>query len=324
MILADKISELRRENGMSQEDLAEKLDVSRQSVSKWESGNSIPDLDKILKLSEVFAVSTDYLLKDDALPETSAVAGENERKLRSVSLEEAGEYMDVVTDSAKKLGRGVALCVLSPVVLMLCCGLAVRGTLSDGLAAGIGVVVLLAMVALGVLQIISVGMKLDKYKFLEESDFSLDYGVRGIVEKRRAQQEDGYRKSIAAGVAFCIVSAIPLIVAGCLEFLGAAVPVAVGLLLILVACGVYLFVSAGSVHGSFQKLLQEGDYTPERKATEKRTAWFSGAYWPIVTALYLAVSFLTYRWDRSWIIWPVAAVAFVGLKILVDSAAKRK
>lgn len=324
MILADKISELRRENGMSQEDLAEKLDVSRQSVSKWESGNSIPDLDKILKLSEVFAVSTDYLLKDDALPEKSAVAGEHERKLRSVSLEEAGEYMDAVTDSAKKLACAVALCVLSPVVLMICCGLAVRGAFSDGLAAGIGVVVLLAMVAVGVLQIISVSMKLSKYKFLEESDFSLDYGVRGIVEKRRAEHEDTYRKSIAIGVAFCIVAAIPLIVAGCLELLGAAVPLAVALLLILVACGVYLFVSAGSIHSSFQKLLQEGDYTAEKKATEKRTAWFSGTYWPVITAVYLAISFLTDRWDRSWIIWPVAAVAFAGLKVLVDSAAKRK
>ena len=48
MILADKIIELRKKNGWSQEDLAEKLDVSRQSISKWEGAQSIPDMNKIL------------------------------------------------------------------------------------------------------------------------------------------------------------------------------------------------------------------------------------------------------------------------------------
>ena len=65
MILADKIIELRKKNGWSQEDLAEKLEVSRQSISKWEGAQSVPDMNKILKLSEVFSVSTDYLLKDE-------------------------------------------------------------------------------------------------------------------------------------------------------------------------------------------------------------------------------------------------------------------
>ena len=64
MILAEKIALLRRQNGWSQEELANQLNVSRQAVSKWEGGMSIPDLDKILKLSALFEVSTDYLLKD--------------------------------------------------------------------------------------------------------------------------------------------------------------------------------------------------------------------------------------------------------------------
>ena len=70
MILANKIMMLRKKNGWSQEELAEKVGVSRQSVSKWESMQSIPDLDKILLLAQVFAVSTDYLLKEEleALP----------------------------------------------------------------------------------------------------------------------------------------------------------------------------------------------------------------------------------------------------------------
>ncbi|MBQ8229000.1 MAG: helix-turn-helix domain-containing protein [Clostridia bacterium] len=65
MTTSDKIQKLRKESGMSQEAFAEKLGVSRQSVSKWESGASIPETDKILAMSEMFGVSTDYLLKND-------------------------------------------------------------------------------------------------------------------------------------------------------------------------------------------------------------------------------------------------------------------
>ena len=56
------IATLRKEKGWSQEDLALQMGVSRQSVSKWESMSSLPDLDKIIKLSNLFGVSTDYLL----------------------------------------------------------------------------------------------------------------------------------------------------------------------------------------------------------------------------------------------------------------------
>ena len=62
MILADKIIEERKKNGWSQEELANKLGVSRQAVSKWESSGSIPDLQRILQMSELFGVTTDYLL----------------------------------------------------------------------------------------------------------------------------------------------------------------------------------------------------------------------------------------------------------------------
>lgn len=60
MILADKIMEERKRNGWSQEELAEKLNVSRQSVSKWEGAQSIPDINRILQMAELFGVSTDY------------------------------------------------------------------------------------------------------------------------------------------------------------------------------------------------------------------------------------------------------------------------
>ena len=73
MIFADKLIALRKKAGWSQEELAEKLNVTRQSVSKWEGAQSVPDIDKILQMSRLFGVTTDYLLKDEqAEPEYTA------------------------------------------------------------------------------------------------------------------------------------------------------------------------------------------------------------------------------------------------------------
>ena len=65
MLLADKIVTLRKRAGWSQEELAAQLGVSRQSVSKWEGAQSVPDMQKVVQMSRLFGVTTDYLLKDE-------------------------------------------------------------------------------------------------------------------------------------------------------------------------------------------------------------------------------------------------------------------
>ena len=65
MTLGEKIQELRRRNGMSQDTLAEMLDVSRQAVSKWERDEAVPETDKIIRIAKAFSVSTDYLLLEE-------------------------------------------------------------------------------------------------------------------------------------------------------------------------------------------------------------------------------------------------------------------
>lgn len=65
MKLPDKIIKLRKEHGWSQEELAEKLDVSRQAISRWENGTALPDAQNVLQISKLFQVTTDYLLNDD-------------------------------------------------------------------------------------------------------------------------------------------------------------------------------------------------------------------------------------------------------------------
>ncbi len=71
MNFSEKLLTLRKANNLTQEQLAEQLDVSRQSISKWESAQATPELDKIVALSAIFDVTTDYLLKSSEIDELS-------------------------------------------------------------------------------------------------------------------------------------------------------------------------------------------------------------------------------------------------------------
>ena len=82
MALPEKLYALRKKSGLSQEQLAEALNVSRQAISKWEGGSATPESDKLLALSNYFGVSLDYLLKDG----TPAEAQEEHRTMRLLSL----------------------------------------------------------------------------------------------------------------------------------------------------------------------------------------------------------------------------------------------
>ena len=111
MKLSDKLITLRKENGWSQEDFAEKLDVSRQAISRWENGTALPDAQNILQISKLFNVTADYLLNDDHEGEsdTSSVEKNAEDAKPLVCLEPAVEY--AANDNVLLyLGAGFTLC----------------------------------------------------------------------------------------------------------------------------------------------------------------------------------------------------------------------
>ena len=318
MILAEKIVRLRKQQGWSQEELAARLQISRQSVSKWESMNSIPDLDKIVRLSQIFGVSTDYLLNDDAQPEEAC--GAAEPGLRHVSLEEANRYLKLARISAGRIAGAVALCILSPVLLIVLPAMSSQSVsiLSPKMAAGVGVGSLLVIVAIAVAIFILDGLKLGKFEYLDKEPIETEYGVAGIAERKLEDHEPCWRRSLVLGVSCCILAIVPLqLVTG---FAGENEVLAVwmvALVLAFVAAGVFLIVKSSMIRGSFQRLLEEGDYTREKKEHSRRSASLIFIYWTVVTAVYLAWSFLTFRWDRTWIIWPVAGV----LSFALDEAA---
>ena len=111
MIIADKIVSLRKRAGWSQEELAEKLGVTRQSVSKWEGAQSVPDMDKVVSMSRLFGVTTDYLLKDELEEDVPCAAAEdNDPPLRRVTMGQASAYLALRKAAAPKVAAATALC----------------------------------------------------------------------------------------------------------------------------------------------------------------------------------------------------------------------
>lgn len=306
MILADKIIEERKKNGWSQEELANKLGVSRQAVSKWESSGSIPDLQRILQMSELFGVTTDYLLKDEI--EEESLNEYVETKTIKVSMEEANQYLDMKSRGSRIVANATSLCILSPVPFI------VLGTMTeDHTLVGFSLVFLLMLVAIAVYLFVNYGLHESHMQHLEKESFETEYGVSGMVRERREQYEPTFTRNIAIGVVLCILSVIPTIMAGVMEVEDYMSGISVGLLLVIVSIGVNILICAGMIKSSYDTLLQEGEYTKEEKHLKKKTDSFSGAYWCLIVAIYLGWSFWTNNWKMTWIIWPVAGVLYASV-----------
>lgn len=316
MNLADKIIEERKKNGWSQEELANKLGVSRQAVSKWESSGSIPDLQRILQMSELFGVTTDYLLKDEI--EEEPLNEYTETNTIKVSMEEANQYLDMKSKGSRIVANATSLCILSPVPLI------VLGTMTeDHILIGFSLVLLLVLVAIAVYLFVNYGIRDAFMQHLEKESFETEYGVSGMVRERRKQYEPTFTRNIAIGVVLCILSVIPTIMAGVMEVEDYMSGISVGLLLIIVSIGVNILIRAGMIKSSFDTLLQEGEYTKEEKHLKKKTDDFSGAYWCLIVVIYLGWSFWTNNWKMTWIIWPVAGVLYAAVlgivKMIIDN-----
>ena len=206
MILADKIIENRKKNGWSQEELAEQLGVSRQSVSKWEGAQAVPDMKKIVQMSELFSVSTDYLLRDEietpALPESAPVDSGIEETVRLVDLEEASTFLEYNETAAVRISTGVMLCILSPVILILLGGLAEAGKIPVGeeVAGVLGLVILLIIVSIAVALFLMTGMRGKQYEYLENINIDTAYGVSGMARERRSAYAETHSRLLIIGI----------------------------------------------------------------------------------------------------------------------------
>lgn len=319
MILADKIVKLRKRNGWSQEELANKIDVSRQAVSKWESASAIPSLEKILQLSELFGVTSDYLLKDE-IEDEEFVDKTNDLEIKRISIEEANHYIEQRKLASWRIAVATFLCIISPITLFIL-GAATtiqNVVINDTLAVIIGFIVLFALILCAIPIYIYCGFKNAPYAFLDKSvPFELEYGVRGILREKIKAYRNRYIISNIIASCLCVFSPLPLILVVFTEN-ELILTIMLAVTMLVAGIGVFIFLVVGIQNASMQKLLKEGDYTLEekRKTTIKEPIGF--VYWVIVIAIYLAWSFLTNNWHITWLVFAIGGVIFPALMAICN------
>ena len=323
MILADKIVSLRKKAGWSQEELAEKLGVTRQSVSKWEGAQSVPDMDKVVTMSRLFGVTTDYLLKDELEDEPPCAAAEDEEPpLRRVTMKQASTYLALRKAAAPKIAVATALCIISPVTLILLSGMSEvqRSLISENAATGIGLCVLLGLVAIAVSIFLRTAAQVREFKFLEDEPFETEYGVAGMVRQRQQEYKETHTRLTTVGVVLCVLAAVPLFAAMCLRGSDLLYVAAVCALLVLVAIGCLALVTSGVYQGATEQLLEEGDYTRPQKKHHKLIGTVTMIYWLTATAVFLIYTYGpsgNAQPQSGWIIWAVAGVLYAAVMGIV-------
>ncbi len=145
--IGERIYELRKQNNLSQGDLAEKLDISRQTVSKWENNSSLPELEKIVALSEIFSVTTDFIIKGTAV---TSPAEETELTQATTAIAEEEQQQEIRNShlSGKKLA-GIVLIVIGSILFAVFCFTAQVLAMLAAWIIGLGVLLILCKKRLG-------------------------------------------------------------------------------------------------------------------------------------------------------------------------------
>ncbi len=339
MDLSTRIVRLRRARGWSQEELAQRLNVSRQSVSKWESGSSTPDLDRVVAMCALFGITADEMLRADGAPctaesggaasesgaprpvmdgsassERSAICPETDggaasengaprpvmdggassersaicpeadggalsagggcgqsraggEAVAAIGLDEAYRYAATCQSTARMIARGVAACIFAPAPLCVLDGL------GELLGSAVGLPVMLLLVAYAVWQFIEAAARKKPYEALEKGRAAVAPDVVRWARAAQAQFRPQLARGLAAGVALCVASIVPV---GVCDGLAAASATTVGAeflenagvagMLALVAAGVCLIVRSGLLTDGYKKLLQAQDARPGGKS----------------------------------------------------------
>ena len=282
MSLAENLQYLRAREGVTQEQLAERLDVSRQSVSKWESAASYPEMDTLLKLCDMFQVDMDTLLRGSV---------EN-----SLSEDTAG-YDRFMTLYARKIAGGVSAIVGSVALWSFLSAL--------GLSEMLGTAMLLLVIAAAAVVFIASGM--EEEHFRKKHPVIPDF----YTEPQKERFHRRYIWYIAGGVGAILLGVVLMVLAFTVlperepyeSYIGAA-------FLAVVACAVYFLIYGGMLEDKYNiaKYNRQNNPTPEDRSRRRRATTACSVIMILATAVFLFAGLAYYKWNWAAIIYPVGGV----------------
>lgn len=289
-----KLQMLRKDKRMSQEALAEQLDVSRQAVSKWETAEGYPEMDKLIMISNLFGVTLDYLMKEDSEGATSQI-DENAVILSTSELEDMIAFK-------KKFAFTISIAVAA-----IICAVSL-GTFFEDNNLAHGVMFLIIGVAVGC--IVVTGILSGKYDYLDKKKIVLKPTDLEKMKKTYQAFKTTFAITIAIGVFICI-AALAMVAA-----FEETYPEVTGYFFLLVAFGVFLFVNVGITEGTYKKLCNNKEYIKEVKKEEEEGKYYAVTM-PLAAMVYLVLGFIFNAWHPGWLVFPITALvttAYITLK----------
>jgi len=284
MSLGENIQFYRNKAGITQEQFAERLDVSRQSVSKWESNTTYPEMDKLLQMCGMFSCSLDTLLRGDA---------------ESVSFEDTGKYDQHMNGFARAITVGIALLFLGVAVLLMLLGFEVSVPLS--------VVAMLAFVVSAIMTMTYAGLGHDAYmrKHPQVKPFYSGEDIEAADRKFRLQ--------ITLGIGLLFLGVLWLVGSFALPIpvdIGRQVYVAIAILIFGIAVAIMSYSGMQKDKYDIDKYNQSN--TPEARQAEKENdenspvGKWCGAVFMIAIAVFLVLGLGWQMWHPGWIAFPAA------------------
>lgn len=286
MKFAENLQYLRQDKGYTQEQLAEKLQVSRQSVSKWESGGSYPEMEKILQICDLFQCSMDVLMQGDI-------------KLELIS-DEAG-YDKHMNQRSIMTAVGAGIVIMSPAAYELTVGVSVAEHLAN--------MIFMFVAVIGIIVLIVAGLQHEEFQRRNPK-------VGNIYNEKEINKF--YKKHITF-----IAVGVGLILCGVILSSGAegfALPkpfneeFIYGIFLTLVSIAVMMLVYVGIQKEKYD--IESYNGRKERKE-DKKTGKICGVIMLVATAIFLLGGFLGNYWSVSWVAFPIGGIACAITSILI-------
>lgn len=292
MKFGEKLQKLRKENGMSQEGLANQLNVSRQAVSKWENDQGYPEMEKMLLIGNLFQVSMDYLLKEDPQDE----AGEREQGYY-VSMECAQGFLHLEEKNAVKIGVGVLLLILSGLPSLL------FPAMEDLMA-----IFALIFVALGICVFISMAFQENPYKMLEKEPLFFDFDVLQELKARERRMGKRYKALIMGGIGLIFLCCIiAIVIDDVLQITNGRFD---AIYLLLIAFSVFTFIYAGCMMYNYALLTENKEYRAKRD--DKEWLYYVTVGTAAVVYVGLGMLFGGLAWKTGWVLIVVVWIITAG------------
>lgn len=240
-----------------------------------------------------------------------------ESPVRFIGYDEARDYITDQANHGLKVAIGVMLCIMSVIGPIL--------TEFLHFNEAIGVLFMFVMIAVAVALFIYSGVNNAKWEYIKKESCRIDIKTAKLIDEENASYTKTYALWLTIGIVLCAICWLPTVIMS--EISKYIEDLGVVFLFALVGIGVFLIVYSANIRGSYETLLKlnnpakiSGNYVKGQEQTEwvsEGAAIFMELYWPAITCAYLIWSFLTFKWYISWIIWPVAGMIRVFLKIIL-------